>query len=53
MSPNREWIFYAAGAAAVLLNELAIHYGVYLCTVLPLMMVVMAAGFWAFPKRKK
>jgi hypothetical protein len=53
MSTNREWIFYAAVATAVLLNELAIHFGVYLCTILPIMLVVMAVGFWAFPQREK
>ena len=53
MSINREWIFYAAIAVAVLLNELAIHFGVYPCTFLPLMFGVMAVGFWAFPQREK
>ena len=53
MSTNREWIFYAAIAVAVLLNELAIHFGVYPCTFLPLMLGVMAVGFWAFPQREK
>jgi hypothetical protein len=52
MSTNREWIFYASVGAAVLLNELAIHLGVHLCTFLPLMFGVMAVGFWAFPKKE-
>jgi hypothetical protein len=51
MSTNREWIFYAAAGAAVLLNELAIHYGVYWCISLPLTLGVVAIGFWAFPKK--
>jgi len=53
MTTNREWIFYVAVAAAVLLNELAIHIGVYPCTFLPLMLGVMVVGFWAFPQREK
>lgn len=52
MSTNREWIFYAAAGAAVLLNELAIHYGVYWCISLPLALGVMAVGFWAFPQKE-
>jgi hypothetical protein len=52
MSTNREWIFYASVAAAVLLNELAILFGVYLCTFMPLMLGVIAVGFWAFPQKE-
>jgi len=53
MLSQKEWIFYAVVGAAVLLNELAIHYGFAICTFLPLMGCVLAVGFWAFPTREK
>jgi hypothetical protein len=53
MSNRKEWIFYAVVGAAVLLNEIAIHYEIAICAFLPLMGCVMAVGFWAFPAREK
>ncbi len=52
MPTKKEWIFYATVGATALLNELAIHFGVYLCSFLPLMFGVLAVGFWAFPKKE-
>jgi hypothetical protein len=53
MLSQKEWIFYAVIGTAVLLNEIAVHSGVAICTFLPLMGCVLAVGFWAFPTRKK
>lgn len=53
MSTNRKSIFYAAVGAAVLLNELAVHFDVYMCTFLPLLFGVMVVGYWAFPQGEK
>lgn len=53
MFNRKEWIFYAVVGVAVLLNEIAIHYEIAICTFLPLMGCVMAVGFWAFPAREK
>lgn len=53
MSINRETKFYFSVGAAILINELAIHFGVYWCTFLPLMFGVMYVGYWAFPQKEK
>ncbi|MBI5965478.1 MAG: hypothetical protein HY863_18530 [Chloroflexi bacterium] len=53
MHIQKEWIFYAVVGAAALLNEIAIHYGIAICTFLPLMGCVMAVGFWTFHAREK
>jgi len=53
MPNDREWIFYAASGAAVLLTEISLQFGLHMFTLLPLMLGVLAVGLWAFPENKK
>ena len=47
---KKEMYFYLAAGGAVLLTEIGLSHGFYLCTFLPSMGVVMLVGFWAFDK---
>lgn len=49
MISNREYVFYIAVILAVLINEIAIESGLAICISLPLVLSVVAIGFWAFP----
>ena len=47
---NNIWLFYLVVAGAVLLNEMASAFGVQFIAFVPLMLVVLWAGFKFIPK---
>jgi len=48
MLENRENIFYLSVGIAVLLFELSVPSGLYVCIALPLTLIIVSIGFWTF-----
>lgn len=49
---DKKTVFYLMIGFSTLLNELAIETGLFVFVSLPLILGVVAVGFWAFEKQK-